>query len=255
MPYSGSVRARVILACFTCFLALAAVDAQTPSASPPPPPARVLFIGNSLTIANDLPATVAALAKAAGRTVTTETVAFNNFSLEDHWQQGESRRRIARGGWSFVVLQQGPSALPESQVLLREFTKRFDEDIRKAGAKTALFQVWPSKTRFGDFDGVSRSYTNAASDVSGVLLPAGDAWRAAWKREPALALYGPDEFHPSAAGSYLAALVMVRRLFDVSPVGLPAPGIPAPTAKLLQEVAASISTSVPAPPRGMHSPR
>ena len=248
------MRTRVILACFACLPMLAARAAQTPTVSPAPSPARVLFIGNSLTIANDLPATVAALARAAGRSVTTDTVAFNNFSLEDHWQQGESRRRIARGGWSFVVLQQGPSALPESQVLLREFTKRFDEDIRKSGAKTALFMVWPSKARFGDFDGVSRSYTNAAADVSGVLVPAGDAWRAAWKRDPALALYGPDDFHPSTAGSYLAALVMVRRLFDVSPIGLPAPGIPAATARLLQEAAAT-STFAPAPPRGMSFPR
>jgi hypothetical protein len=39
--------------------------AQTPSPSPQQPLARVLFIGNSLTIANDLPATVAALAREA----------------------------------------------------------------------------------------------------------------------------------------------------------------------------------------------
>ena len=198
---------------------------------------RVLFVGNSLTQTNDLPVTVAALAKAGGRQVVCESVAFGGFSLEDHWAQGDARKRIAQGGWTFVVLQQGPSALPESQVLLREFTRRFDADIRKAGARTALYMVWPSRDRFSDFDGVSRSYTNAATDVNGVLLPAGDAWRAAWKRDASLALYGPDNFHPSAAGSYLAALVMVNRLFGISPVGLPAMGLPAPTVKVLQESA------------------
>ena len=212
-------------------------QAQTPT--PPPAPARVLFIGNSLTLANDLPGMVTALAKAGGRDVRCETVALPNFGLEEHWQQGEARKRIAQGGWTFVVLQQGPSALSESQVILRDYTKRFDAEIKRVGARTALYMVWPAKARFGDFDGVSRSYTNAAADVGGVLLPAGDAWRAAWKRDPALALYGPDEFHPSAAGSYLAALVMVNRLFNIAPVGLPALGVTAPTSKVLQEVAAA----------------
>jgi hypothetical protein len=72
--------------------------------------------------------------------------------------------------------------------------------------------VWPSRERFGDFDGVRASYTNAAKDVNGLLLPAGDAWRAAWRRDAHLALYGADNFHPSPLGSYLAALVIVHRL-------------------------------------------
>jgi len=210
--------------------------AQTPT---PPAPARVLFIGNSLTFSNDLPGMVAALAKAAGREVKCESIAVGNFGLQEHWEQGDARRKIAQGGWTFVVLQQGPSALPESQVILRDYTRRFDAEIKRAGARTVLYMVWPSKARFGDFDGVSRSYANAATDVGAVLVPAGDAWRAAWKRDPALGLYGPDDFHPSAAGTYLAALVMVNRLFEISPIGLPAIGVTAPLAKVLQETAAA----------------
>ena len=37
-----------------------------------------------------------------------------------------------------------------------------------------------------------------------------------------LALYGPDGFHPSQAGSYLAAVVIYAVLTRRSPVGLPA---------------------------------
>ena len=229
-----------------------ATRGQAPTPLPASATARVLFVGNSLTLTNDLPATVAALAKAAGRQIQSETVAFNDFSLEEHWAQGEARARIARGGWTFVVLQQGPSALPESQVLLREFTKRFDAEIRRAGARTALYMVWPSRDRFGDFDGVSKSYTTAANDVGGVLLNAGDAWRAAWKLDPTLALYGPDHFHPNDAGSYLAALVMVNRLFGISPTGLPSLGLPVETTKLLQRATV---LSAPESRRGSYSPR
>ena len=173
---------------------------------------NLLFIGNSLTASNDLPALIEAMGRASGIAVHCTVIAKPNFSLEDHWADGEARRAIARGGWSHVILQQGPSALPESRVLLNEYARRFDGDIRDVKARTALFSVWPSAARRGDFDGVSASYAGAARLTGGLLLPAGEAWRAAWHRDPALALYGADGFHPSPLGSYLAALTIFHAL-------------------------------------------
>jgi hypothetical protein len=212
-------------------------------------PARVLFIGNSLTAANNLPAVVEALARASGDRLECRAVTFDGYSLEDHWNRGDARRAIAQGGWTTVVLQQGPSALPESQRLLREYVKRFDGEIRGSGARTALYMVWPSMSRRSDFDGVVRSYTNAAKDVGGLLLPAGDAWRAAWRRDGKAALYSADGLHPTPAGTYVAALVIYQGLLGRSPVGLPSslssaggvtPAIelPATLASVLQEAAA-----------------
>ena len=206
---------------------------------------RILFIGNSLTYWNELPAMVQSLAAAAKRRVTFQMVAFPDVSLEDHWQRGEAVRAIRRGGWSHVVLQQGPSALPESQKLLREYVRRFDAEIKAVKATTALYMVWPSRARQQDFDGVSASYAAAARDVDGLLLPVGDAWRAAWKRDPGLALYSPDGLHPSRAGSYLAALIIVSRSLGITPIGLPAEGVEPGTAQLLQEVAAKLARPLP----------
>jgi hypothetical protein len=186
----------------------------------------ILFIGNSLTFTNDLPRMVEVLGRAAGVEVECAAVAKPNFSLEDHWNDGEARRAIARGGWTHVVLQQGPSALPESRVSLNDYAARFDREIRRAGARTALFMVWPSLDRRGDFEGVSRSYAGAAALVGGELLPAGDAWRAAWRRDPALALYGGDGFHPSRLGSLLAAIVIVNCLTSRPPPAAAWPEVP-----------------------------
>ena len=126
----------------------------------------------------------------------TRTVAFNNYSLEDHWNRGDAQRAIAEGGWSIVVLQQGPSALPESRVSLVDYAKRFAIDAQRVRARVGLFMVWPSSNRMGDFDGVRLSYAAAAGAVGGLLIPAGDAWREAWRRDSRLALYGPDGFIP-----------------------------------------------------------
>lgn len=188
-----------------------------------PNPVRILFIGNSLTYANDLPAMVCAMAKSAGRQAVCESVAKPDYGLEEHWEDGGARKAIARG-WDVVVLQQGPSALAESRRLLVAYTRRFDAEIKKAGARTALYMVWPSRARFGDFPRVSESYAAAAGDVKALLLPAGDAWRAAWAIDSGLGLYGPDGFHPSPTGTYLAALVIYEQIFASPP---PAAGAPA----------------------------
>jgi hypothetical protein len=175
---------------------------------------RVLFIGNSLTYTNDIPAIVQALAEAAGkRRFVYKMIALPDFSLEDHWDQGDARRAIKDGKWDVVVLQQGPSALPESRALLIEYARRFNDEIRKIGARPALFTVWPSRARFNDFNRVVESYALAAQAVDGMLLPAGAAWQAAWRYKPELALYSPDNFHPSIAGSYLAAIVIYQQLY------------------------------------------
>jgi len=221
---------------------------------------RVLFIGNSLTAANDLPGMVEAMGRAAGVEVRCAAVAKPNFSLEDHWNDGEARRAIARGGWSYVVLQQGPSALPESRVLLHEYARRFDGEIRRAKARPALFMVWPSDARRGDRDGVSRSYTGAAALIGGELFPVGEAWRAAWRRDPGLALYGPDGFHPSRLGSSLAALVILNGLTGRLPPAAALPGVSAHDfATLLaaaREVAVVARGAVDSPPmRSAHETR
>jgi hypothetical protein len=55
-----------------------------------------------------------------------------------------------------------------------------------------------------------------------MLFPVSLAWKATWARQQSAALYSGDGLHPSAAGSYLAALVIFQQLYDRSPVGLPA---------------------------------
>jgi len=209
---------------------------------------RVLFIGNSLTYTNDLPSIIAALAEADGQPpLINKAIALPNFSLEDHWQEGAARKAIAQGGWNVVVLQQGPSALPESQVLLIDYTRRFAQEIRRIGATPALYMVWPSVSRRQDFKGVSESYRRAAEAVAGMVFPVGEAWLAAWKRNPKFALYSGDGLHPTIAGSYLAALVIYGQLYGRSPAGLPARlklrsgtviDIPAEEGRLLQAAAA-----------------
>jgi hypothetical protein len=240
----------VVVAVTSCGSSPTASSATEPAAGTPTAGGGILFIGNSLTTTNDLPAMIERLARESGGSpLVTRTVAEGGFSLEDHWNRGVAQRVIAAGGWSVVVLQQGPSALPESQANLREYAQRFDAEIRRVGARPALYMVWPESERAAVFDDVVASYRRAAEAVNGLLYPVGEAWRIAWRRDSRIALYGPDGFHPSPAGTYLAALVIYQQISGRSTIGLPSPlsSLDAATVRVLQEAAAEANAGFARP--------
>jgi len=184
---------------------------------------RVLFVGNSLTAANDLPALVHALAAvSAGPAIETGAVTPGGYALEDHWTNGEARHALDSGDWDVVVLQQGPSSLPESRTNLVEWSKRWADDARAHNVRPAMLTVWPEQYRASyAFAAVVQSYRVAALESGSLLLPAGAAWRIALQKTPKLRLFGPDGFHPSPLGSYLAAIVVYSGLTGHVPATLP----------------------------------
>jgi hypothetical protein len=200
---------------------------------------HVLFVGNSLTAANDLPGMVVQLGARSGVTIEYDVRTPGGFALEDHWQQTDIRDVIANGHYDWVVLQQGPSTLPESGENLRVWAGTFADAIRAAGGRPALYGVWPESYRRSALDAGIGNYRRAARDSGSVLLPAGAAWKAAWRAAPKLALYGPDGFHPSRLGSYVAAVVIYAGLTGSSPVGLPRLGFSARVARIAQTAAAA----------------
>lgn len=220
-------------------------DAGTPTV-PSRSSLRVLFIGNSLTYTNNLPGTLKGVARTAGDTIDVEMIAKPNYALIDHLtEHSGAEEAIRRGGWDVVVLQQGPTTLPINRDSLVLWTRMFDSIIRPTGARTALFMVWPQGASAQGFNNVRIAFQDAANAVHGVFLPAGIAWQLALARDSSLALYGPDNFHPSPLGSYLAAITIYEKLTGhdartLPPVasmdGVPLDAQPA-TVRLLQEAA------------------
>jgi hypothetical protein len=217
------VRRRPAGASAALLLASAVLTAGPDGTAKTPDRLRVLFIGNSFTYVNDLPAIVAAMSRAdGGPKIDYRTVAFPGFSLEDHWRQGDARRELANEHWDFVVLQQGPSSTEDGREVLVEYARRFAPLIRKAGATPAFYAVWPASVRTQDYPGAEESYRQAARVVQGVLLPAAEAWERVFRRDRSVALYGPDGLHPSLEGSYVAGLVVYAGLTGRPVAAMPA---------------------------------
>ena len=207
---------------------------------------HVFFIGNSLTSTNDLPGTLAALARSGGDTIRVRSVAEPNFAVIDHVHGGSNAIEvIQQEPWHFVILQQGPTSQQLGRDTLILATRLLDPYIRAAGGKSAQYMTWPPSGSEHLFDAVRTSSQLAAEAVGGVFMPAGEAWRAAWAVDRQLTLYGPDGFHPSELGTYLVALVLYEEITGHDPQRLPGSAVvaghtlsaPETTVRLLQRVA------------------
>lgn len=243
----------------TRVLALLALTACSLGTEPEVPEGavKVLFIGNSLTYTNDLPLTVAHLAVSAGaQQCYCYSVSYPNFALEDHYDFREAVRALEGESWDFVVMQQGPSALASSKEHLITWATVFDEMIDENGATPIMYGVWPQADRLFDFPNVADSYRSAAIAIDGLFAPAGEAWQNAWAQDSTLPLYGPDAFHPSQMGTYLAALVVFERIYGRSPEGVQATAVvdgrpmpwPLTLVQLLQSAAADANAAEDARP-------
>lgn len=207
---------RTALLCLALGLRLAA---QTELAAKP---IRVLFIGNSYTYVNNLPKLVEALSETqkTGPRIQTEASLSGGKTLQWHWEHNNALEMVRRGGWDFVVLQEHSTlgklfpagAAPEinDPAAYFEYARKFDEEIRKTGAKTLLYATWardgfPEQQRRLD-----DAFALNARSLGASIIPAGLAWTVTKMEYPSIRLHTPDRSHPTMAGSYLNALIFYQ---------------------------------------------
>ena len=101
------------------------------------------------------------------------------------------------------------------------------EKIKKNGAKTVLYQTWGRKEGSPILNDISMTseemslavengYKNAEEQFSAMRSPVGKYFREL-SRCSDIELYNNDKSHPSFAGSYLAACMFFKRIFDCAP--------------------------------------
>ena len=173
---------------------------------------RILFVGNSLTYTNDLPALVELEAKARGVKIKSKMLAYPNYALVDHWNDGELQKHIQSEKYNYVIVQQGPSSQTEGKEMLLESGELIARLCEQSGAQLAFFMVWPSRIYYHTFDGVIANYGMAADSTGTILLPVGKVWKDHFDQTKDFSYYGPDSFHPSLRGSQVAAEVIVNIL-------------------------------------------
>jgi hypothetical protein len=155
--------------------------------------------------------------------------------------------------WDFVVLQEQSElpSLPDADKRVYPAVRLLAGQARAAGSRVLLYQTWAYRRGDGDVPGhddyaamqqrVERSYGVIGEELNIPVVPVGRAWAEALRRQPSIGLWDADGKHPSLLGSYLAACVFYRVLYDKSPAGNRfLGGLPEGDAGFLQSVAASL---------------
>lgn len=221
---------------------------------------RTLFIGNSLTSANNLPAMVAAIAKSRGDKLIYDAYTPGGARLSQHAASANVLKKLHQQAWDFVVLQE-QSQLPGfgtrqlSKAVFPHAT-RLVEEARKANGRTSVVFYMAMAHRNGDpankkvssdlltFEGarrrINKTYSTMAQQNQALVAPVGVAWRAVRKKYPEIALYA-DNTHPNPTGTYLAACVFYAMLFQSPCTGAAIPRqVNQAAAKVLQMTADEI---------------
>jgi hypothetical protein len=234
---------------------------------------RDVGIGSVTELNKDKPGGVPALfqtlAVAGGKnpTVTMETV--GGKTLQFHY---ETRRELIDRSWDIVVLQDystGPllaaDASTKSYDSFRAHVPRLKELFvaKNPAVKIWLYETWARpdlvmKGRFASIDemqtALRTAYSDAAKDnaLQG-WVPVGDTFLAAVKQgladnpatpesEGPLHIWGKDNYHQSALGAYVSALLFYGRIYDADPRDLPADNAAAKHLKLSPEDSKKLQT-------------
>jgi hypothetical protein len=140
-------------------------------------------------------------------------IAYANYALEDHWNDGRIQQLIATKKYDFVIVQQGPSSQPDGRAMLLNDGARIKALCITYNTQLAFFMVWPAVANFNNFDEVIKNYTDAATVSNSLLCPVGKIWKEHFSATSDYSYYGPDMFHPSKKGSESAALIIFKTLF------------------------------------------
>ena len=92
--------------------------------------------------------------------------------------------------------------------------EKYSNIIRSEGMEPILFMSWPYKDRPSMIKELREEFIKAANVNNILLIPVGEAFYAFQKKYPEIDLYTEDLRHPSKEGTYLAAAVIYRTLFN-----------------------------------------
>src|SRR5213592_1815281 len=138
---------------------------------------RLLFIGNSYTYVNDLPAMFADLARSGGHRVEVGMVAEGGATLRDHAGSVATAAKLTSAKWDVVVLQGQSQMYPAA--------RRLADTIYRQGARPMFFLTWAHRDGWPENglpdyasmqSAIDDGYLAIAAEEQAAVAPVGVAW-------------------------------------------------------------------------------
>ena len=184
---------------------------------------KVLFVGNSFTFYNSgvdyhLQLMLNADKSSDSIAYTIQKIAVSSYTLQDHYNDSLTIRKIRSDKWNKIVLQEQSTRPMTSRDLFLQYATLLDAKIKKDSATTVLYMTWPEKATPGDITSLSSAYLYVSQQIHAPVVPIGLVWEYVVNTYPQLNLYYKDDKHPGLPGTFLIACTFYYSLFNKNPV-------------------------------------
>jgi hypothetical protein len=184
---------------------------------------KVLFVGNSFTFYNTgidyhLQKMLDADKNTDSTTYIIQKIAVSSYSLQDHYNDSLTIRKIRSDKWNKVVLQEQSTRPITNRDLFLQYASLLDAKIKKDSASTVLYMTWPEKATPGDINTLSSAYLYVGQQIHAPVVPVGLVWEYVVNTYPQLNLYYTDNKHPGLPGTFLITCTFYYSLFNRNPV-------------------------------------
>ncbi len=188
---------------------------------------RILFVGNSYTFFNGMPdGYFREIAERAGYKVEIDTVLRGGWTLEKHADVSDEfgakvDAALKGDSYDYVILQEMSVRPAVDAEPFFAAVRNLNQRIRANGASPVLYSTWGRKPGSKKLDEIgmtneqmTRALARSYRDIGFELdIPVAYVGLAFFEIGDRIELYDPDKTHPSAEGSYLAALTLFLRIF------------------------------------------
>lgn len=202
---------------------------------------KVLFIGNSFTSHNNLPALFSQLTQGSGKNVVIASHMPGGVSVGDIAQGTSAHMNnplvyslIRSDDWDYLVLQDnqgrfclGYGQFPSSSLVIEGHIKIRDSLLFY---HPCAHMIWYTGFGFKDgylpyastgtalIDTIYNNYQFLRDTAGQIIAPIGPAFKRIISGFPSINLWDTDDTHPSLYGSYLTANVLYTTIYKSSPI-------------------------------------
>jgi len=189
-------------------------------------PARILFLGNSLTYVGNLPEVLKTLCRSSGRNCNTEMIVEGGATLSRRVEDGTLDRAVKNGRkFDYLALQERGGdyiSIPsrrEVTTSARSAAEALARDAIRKHMKPVLLGTYQDNPR------ASEDLVAAEAQLAATLhiahVPVSNYFACGRRIAPSLRWLDPDGMHPGPDLTLLMAVLLYQELFKTSPSANP----------------------------------